>query len=139
MTALPRVQGWEKRLAEFVERRRTMPFAWRTNDCVSFGIAAVEAITGVATRPITWSTAREALAAVDEAGGLAAALSSILGPPHDNWRRARRGDIVLTAANDLEGGRGPVMVCLGEQIAGPGIEAMQMLPVSLAVKVWRVG
>ena len=137
--SLVRVEGWEKRLAAFIEARRTMPFAWGVNDCVSFGIDAVAAITGVTTRRVTWTTAREALAAVDAAGGLAAALTAILGTPHDNWRRARRGDVVLTATNDLEGGRGPVMICLGEQIAGPGVEAMQMLPVSLAVKVWRVG
>ena len=106
---------------------------------MSFGIGAVEAVTGVVVRPVTWANLRVALRALDEAGGMAAAMTAVLGPPHDNWRRARRGDVVLTAANDLESGRGPVMVCLGSQLAGPGVEAMQMLPVSLAVKVWRVG
>lgn len=136
---MTRIEGWERRLAAFIEARRTMPFAWGPNDCVSFGIAAVEAITGTSVLPVTWSNAREALQAIDAAGGLVMAMTSVLGPPHENWRLARRGDVVLTATNDLEGGRGPVLLCVGHCLVGPGVEAMQMLPVSLAVKVWPIG
>lgn len=136
---MTRIEGWERRLAAFIEQRRTMPFAWGPNDCVSFGIAAVEAVTGTLVRSVTWTTSREALAALDEVGGLAAALTGVLGVPHENWRLARRGDVVLTATNDLEGGRGPVLLCAGHCLVGPGVDGLLSLPVSMAVKVWPVG
>lgn len=137
---LRRVEGWERRLAIFLEERRTMPFAWGPNDCITFGIDAVQAITGVRVREVTWTSAVEAMREIDREGGLERAISSALGTPHDNWRRSRRGDVVLTGSNELAADEGgPVMVCIGAQLVGPGADRMQALPVSMARKVWRVG
>lgn len=117
-----------------------MPFAWGPNDCVSFGIAAVQTITGALVREVTWTTALDAAREIDREGGLERAISSVLGTPHDNWRRARRGDVVLTGSNELAADEGgPVMLCVGDRIVGPGVDRMQALPMSMARKVWRVG
>lgn len=137
---LRRVEGWEGRLAAFLEARRDMPFAWGPNDCISFGIAAVRVITGTLVREVTWATALGAAREIEREGGLERAISSVLGQPHDNWRRARRGDVVLTGSNELAADEGgPVMLCVGELIVGPGVERMQALSVTMARKVWRVG
>jgi len=117
-----------------------MPFAWGKNCCIAFNIDAVQAITGVRVRAATWASALEAAREIDREGGLERAISSVLGAPHDNWRKARRGDVVLTGSNELAADEGgPVMLCVGGMIVGPGVERMQALPVSMARKVWRVG
>ena len=76
MFALTRLPGWPRRLADYVEARRRTPFAWGEHDCMSFGIGAIEAITGTIVWPVTWSTAIEAARVLEEAGGPIAAVTS---------------------------------------------------------------
>ncbi len=43
---MKRNEGWEKRLAELVQARMSMPFCWGTFDCVLFAADVVQALTG---------------------------------------------------------------------------------------------
>lgn len=38
--------NWSRRLGDFLKERRSMPFAWGSNDCLAFAGAAVHALTG---------------------------------------------------------------------------------------------
>lgn len=130
-----RIDGWEDAFAAFIENRRNLPFAWGSNDCLVFCRDAVEAITGVRLMEPTWSTAKEGMRALVEAGGPEAAVSSVLGRGVQNYAEARRGDLVLAE----QGNRRVTMVCLGAQLAGPGVERLEFKPLREAVLVWRVG
>lgn len=133
---LRRLPRWEDRLVAFVESRRTMPFAWGSNDCVSFCIDAVHVITGTrAPIEITWTDEASALAAFEAAGGRVAAISSVLGRPGQNWKEARRGDIVLAEQNDIV----VTMLCIGAYLCGPGVNGLEFKPTSSARLVWKVG
>lgn len=133
---------WPERLAALIESRAETPFAWGTHDCVCWGAAAAEAMTGIdpwAARRGTYSTEAEADAILAEAGGLEALAASLAGegaevPPP----RARRGDWLLAEI----GNEVLLSVCLGERLAAPGPDGLRLLPVDrLGVKVlraWRI-
>ncbi len=42
-----RLEDWEDRLAVYLARVETEPFAWGTHDCALFAASCVEAMTGV--------------------------------------------------------------------------------------------
>lgn len=136
---LIRLDGWPARLVAFVETRRDLPFAWGGNDCVTFALGAVQAITGTTLKAPGWTNEDEALRLLVELRGIEAATASLLGEPSDNWRRARRGDVALIGEEKNGGGVGPIMVCIGANLVGPGLDGLQTRPVTAAVKVWRVG
>jgi len=133
---LQRLDGWERRLNDFIEARRHLPFVWGSNDCVTFASGALEAITGHCIWAPVWTNEDEALRALVPLRGLEAAATAILGQPHDNWRLMRRGDVAMV---EQENGRNALMVCAGTDLVGPGLEALQLKPLSAALKVWRVG
>ena len=41
-----RVRDWEERLSAFLAEARDKPFAWSSNDCITFATAAAAAMTG---------------------------------------------------------------------------------------------
>lgn len=136
MEPLRRLPRWPERLATFVESRRAMPFAWGSNDCVTFCADAVQAITGARVlSEIGWTDEASALAAFEAAGGRVAAITGALGRPVQNWREARRGDIVLAEQEGIV----VTMLCLGPTLCGPGVDGLGFKPASGARLVWRVG
>lgn len=141
MMTLRRLQRWPDRLAAFVDSRRALPFAWGSNDCCSFAIDAVEAITGRRVWDVTWTDEAGARAVIEEAGGLIAAVSSALGRPGQNWREARRGDVVLAEQPEPYGdmGRDGLMICVGTDLAGPSAAGLGFTLCRKAKLVWRVG
>ncbi|MFO1081866.1 MAG: hypothetical protein U1E23_14705 [Reyranellaceae bacterium] len=132
---LRRLERWPDRLTEFVESRRRTPFAYGSNDCCSFAIDAVDAVTGTRVREIDWQDERGALRMLAEAGGAEAAVTSMLGRPSQNWQDARRGDICLVDQD----GRDVPLLCIGLALAGPGVERMEFRRLDEARLVWRVG
>lgn len=130
-----RLPHWPDRLDAYVESRRLMPFDWGANDCVTFAAGAVAAITGVTVLTPTWTTAMEAARALEEAGGMAEAVASVLGRPSQNWKEARRGDVVMAEQD----GRNVMMVCVGAQLCGPGLDRLGFHPITTGRLVWRVG
>lgn len=141
MEPLRRLPRWEDRLIQFVESRREMPFAWGGNDCCSFAIDGVEAITGARVWDVTWADEASARAVIEAAGGLIAAVSKALGRPGQNWREARRGDVVLAEQPEPYGdmGRDGLMLCMGLYLWGPSLRGVSFRPPPTARLVWRVG
>lgn len=78
-----------------------------------------------------YSTARGAAGLIRRHGGLAGAVTSVLGDP---VQRARRGDVVM-----FESMFGPALgVCVGPQIAARGPDGLVLLDMSAAQMAWRV-
>lgn len=92
-----RLEGWEERLAEYVEAQRATAFAWGKTDCAMFASDAVLALTGsdpFAEYRGRYSTETEAERLIDEAGGFEALCTRLLGEPKP-VACARRGDLVF--------------------------------------------
>lgn len=120
-----------------------MPFAWGGNDCFTFALGAVEAITGARDLyPATWDDAMSAMREIEKHGSYEAMISGVLGRPSQNWKEARRGDVVLAETGDNHRAaiwRRPSMLCVGSTICGPGHNELTFMPLSDAALVWRVG
>lgn len=141
---LRRLPRWPDRLATYVESRRGMPFAWGSHDCFTHITGAVEAITGARDLyPVTWTDALSAMRTIEKHGSYEAMVSSVLGRPSQNWREARRGDVVMAEQEDdgrwAAVWRRPTMLCVGATLCGPGVDGLVFRPLNDAVLVWRVG
>lgn len=134
MMILRRLSNWPMRLDAFIEAHRNVPFAYGSNDCVSFCLGAVEAITGKRLREVDWHDEASAMAAFEAAGGRLAAISGLLGRPQQNWALAQRGDVVMTDQDGV-----PItMLCIGSHLAGPGPEGLAFKPASEGRMFWKV-
>lgn len=133
---LRRVPNWSSRLNEHVEAFRDLPFAWGTNDCVTFAATAVECVTGHRPAMPTWSNAREAARLLSARNGLEVCIENLeLFIRLDRIRQARRGDIVLVPQ-----AAGPaVAVCLGHCWVAPGLQRLTFGSLSEATAAWKVG
>ena len=135
MTALRRLPRWPDRLTDFIESRRAMPFAWGSNDCITFCIDAVHAITGIRVlSEIGWTDEASAMAAFEAVGGRVAAISSVLGRPNQNWREIKRGDVALAEQD----GQVVTMLCAGAYLCGPGLDGIGFHPISATRMFWKV-
>ena len=66
-----RNEDWPERLHEYIESRRDMPFAWGTNDCVTFAAGAILAMTGRDLIGVPrWDSAATAMRILQEMGGM---------------------------------------------------------------------
>lgn len=77
----------------------------------------------------------EAARAIDEAGGMVAAWTSVFGHPIQNWREVRRGDVGLVGFE----GRDIASVCTGFDLCGPGPERLEFFRLDAARLYWRIG
>lgn len=135
--ARARLQDWPERLAELVEARRTMAFAWGGNDCCLFAADAVLAMTGADP-----AAAFRGYASEDEAARLirdgleevvAAALAEFgAGACHPAF--VQRGDLALV----LMGNQPTVTVVLGATVAGPGPDGLVFLPAGAVLRAWSI-
>ena len=133
---LRRRDGWPARFADLLAKRRALPFAWGTNDCLTFAVDVVEAITGTTICTVDWDDAPSAARKIAAAGSLAdVCLTPRLGPPGTDWRQLRRGDVAIA---EIEG-RDTILVCSGQTLCGPGLEGLEHVPPTIARLVWRVG
>lgn len=125
-----RIEGWEARLAGLVEARRRVPFAWGTNDCISFASDAVLALTGV--DPLAqWRGTYGPDATFD-----LATVEREFGRGRQQITAARRGDIVLMPTPEAFHG---FAVCLGEKSVGPGVGGLSFVPTRAARLFWPIG
>lgn len=139
-----RLDGWEARLDALIEAARERPFAWGTHDCVTFALDDLATLTAARLWTVDWDSAAAAGRAILRAGGLAAPWTDRLGPPSDNWRTIRRGDVALvegvsSAAGATALGRETMTVCTGESLCAPGPARLDHLSLDRARLVWRVG
>lgn len=123
-------------LMQYLYDRSQMPFAWGTNDCVTFAAGAVQAQTGVdvlADIP-KWTTEAEARAILATYGGLDAAVSKLLAEVHP--AKAHRGDV--GACNSVNGGL-LLVVVVGQAVVGPDLRGLKHQPRAVMVKSWSAG
>lgn len=136
--ALTRLPGWEVRLRELIEARRTAAWAWGSFDCASFAFDAATALLGADPwKDIRgrWTSRSSAQATISALRGLPMVLSSRLGRPI-RAAGAWRGDLGLVrAAEGLA-----VVVVMPEGLIGPlssgGLNVVGREHCSVA---WRVG
>ena len=125
-------------LITFLEGRARMPFAWgrSRNDCISFGLGAVKAQTGVdllAGSGLRWNSALSAARVLDRLGGMDAAISARLAVIP--VAMAHRGDVGV-----VQGVNGPLLVVVeGDTVVGPDLNGCQRLPRSALIKTWTLG
>lgn len=137
-----RHDDWPDRLAAFLEARRRAPFAWGTNDCVTFAADGVQqlrrdSVDIIAADRGAWATEDEAEALLASRGGLETALAELAAmadlqevPPP----RAGRGDLVLARVGNQ------VLTGLvnGSTVAVTGADGLQFVPARMAFRAWRV-
>jgi hypothetical protein len=139
--ALQRLPDWPERLVAFFAEREEAPFAWGTNDCITFAAAVVHAITGrqllEGLQP--WNDEGSAAQRLAEAQGMVAAIRSRLGPPLPTPRLAQRGDVLLVRAQ-REGKRVRfVAVCDADRWAGPHRGGLGRGAMAQACMAWGIG
>lgn len=131
-----RLQDWMHRLARLVEERLGEPFAWGPNDCASFAADAVHAQTGedvLAELRGHRHNERQALRRERAIGGLPAAIERAGLQPVPP-ALAQRGDLVLVAQKP----RPVLAVCNGAEAVAPGGRGLVHVPITRALKAWRV-
>lgn len=131
----PRCVDWHARLILLIESRRSLAFAWGSNDCCLWVADAVLAMTGhdpaVDLRG-TYCTARGATSALRRVGGLEGA-GARCGAPIAALCAAT-GDIGLVH----DSARGVLAVCAGEVWLVISRAGLAMLPLQSVQKSWRV-
>ena len=137
-----RHDDWPDRLAAFLEARRRAPFAWGTNDCVTFAADGVkqlrrDAVDIIAADRGAWATEDEAETLLASRGGLETALADLAAVadlPQVSPLLAARGDLVLArVGNQVLAG-----LVNGSTIAVTGAEGLQFVPARMAFRAWKV-
>jgi hypothetical protein len=136
---LCRVEDWPARLAGFLRERRSLPYAYGTNDCCTFVRDSVRAITGIDLMPgLRPPTTRRAGARFLLAGGygdVEGLATRVLGAPLASPKLAGRGDIVSFWADDEM----HLAVVAGLEAATPAQEGLAWVPRTLWRSGWKVG
>jgi hypothetical protein len=133
----PRLADWPERLADFIESRRGVPFAWGVNDCVSFAFDGLHALTGadpLAPLRGRWANDAQALQVLQSMGGLAWAVCSLLGRPLPTPAAAPRGALVCARMQGL-----PTLgLHLGVRWCAPGAQGLVFRPAHEVRLAWGV-
>jgi hypothetical protein len=92
-----RQEGWELKLSGYLRESKDKPFVWGVNDCVLFGVKAVELITGENhyEQYLGYTDEHGAKEIINEAGSLEKLISRHFGKPHRNILLAKRGDLAM--------------------------------------------
>jgi len=146
---LRRHEGWESRLADFIQAASRRPFQYGSHDCCLMPCDGVLAITGVDPAKKLrgrYKTIRGARSALRRfaGGGLIEAVEKIaadLGAPEVALSFARRGDICLVTDTELveTGFDAMLAICLGREIGIAQVDGLRLLPLSRAARAWGVG
>ena len=131
----PRLPDWQARLGALLTERQSMPFAWATNDCVTFAADCVLACTGVdpgaglRVYPPDASGGARALATY---GGVPGVGDALFGAPIAPLT-AFVGDVGLIES----AGRDCLAVCNGATWLAPGESGLIAVQASRARRAWR--
>lgn len=130
-----RIAGWSERLNAYIEERTLMPFEWAVNDCITFGAEWIRRCCGVdLLENIHYTNMQEAAALLASKGGIANAITEVLGDPLDKPRKAQRGDVGLVRVE----GRLSMVVVNGPIVLGPGEKGLAGLPLTSLEMAWRI-
>lgn len=137
---IKRVSNWPRHLADFIETRRHVPFAWGSQDCCTFASDAVLAIYGVdpmAEFRGQYATGKEAVKIMggsdmllDFANGVMLRAGFAEMPPEF----AGQGDPVCVMLRRMTCG-----IHLGNVVAAPGQNGLVFLPPTEILTAWRIG
>lgn len=118
-------------LPAYIAARLETPFAWGSNDCVSFAIGWVEIATGHSLLPTKmWQSELQAARIIKQQGGLFAVLEkNFTRLKHPNY--AQNGDLVL-----VDGDRPTVYLVSGARIVAPGESGLVFRPRREAQHAW---
>ena len=133
-----RLEGWELRLARYINDHMYMPFQWGQNDCMLFAAGGVEAVTGVDPGAEFRGTYDDAISAYRIIGGtdkIEEFVNGIMGAPIENLALLGRGDAVM-ADND---GRPCLGICMGTDSVFPSETGLRSIPTARVIKGWKVG
>lgn len=139
---MARRQDWPRRLEEFLAAAERRPFAWGTWDCAVFAAASVEAVTGRNPFPGALGTYEDAKGArrflrAGKWRSLEAAIDAVVGNRRAAPLLAQRGDLVLTAGDELGAAAG-VVDMTGELLAVLSPAGLVRVPLSVALAAWSV-
>ncbi len=135
---MPRIEHWERRLAEAIDTARANPFVWGIHDCPTFAFQTRATLTGDEDVAALWrgryTTAlggqrvmrRLGWGSLEEMG------RALLGEPRPAVLLAQRGDIVLA---DTGLGFG---ICIGASAVGMAPEGLTPKPLTSCRLAWPV-
>lgn len=134
---MTRVPDWPERMARYLTRYRKTPFAWGEHDCVLFAAGWIKEATG--DDPLgelrgRWTDAMSAARLVRDLGGLAAAVTAVIGAPLASTTFAQRGDIALIEQEDARG----LGIVVGTQVAVVTERGIGYVELSEAAAAWRI-
>lgn len=135
---LLRHADWPARLSAFVNERRSLPYAYGTNDCGSFVVDGIHALTGtllvpVENRPTTRIGAARFL--IPYGGSVETWMDALLDARLPTPKLAQRGDIVsFEAAGEFH-----LALVIGLAAATPGPTEILWVPRALWHGGWKVG
>lgn len=133
-----RLPQWAANLSQLVEARLAVPFAWGSNDCISFPADAMLAMHGhdtMAEFRTQRSSQRQAWEQLRAGGGLKAGLARAgLQPVAPGL--AQVGDLVLLGLGPRKRRR-VLAVCNGDVALAPGAEGLVATRMDLAVAAWK--
>ncbi len=120
-------------LIEFISNRQQMPHAWgrEANDCCSFPIRAVQAMTGRNPCRLKWTNRNGALRVIRRLGGMEKAIDRYF--VRIPTAQAMRGDIA--GVPDPVFGIHP-MIVEGDTLVGPGETGNKRAPRRAMIMAW---
>ena len=127
---------WFFALDSYFAEREGVPFSWGGQDCCTF--AADWVLRATDSDPMSdlrgLDTALAAHRALDDAGGMLAAVDARMGP-NIPGPFAQAGDIAMI---ELDNGSKALTVCIGAFLAVPSEVGLVLVPIYRAEATWRV-
>lgn len=125
-------------LSDYLELKKNEKFEWGKNDCVMFAAKWCEIATGknfYSSYP-EYNSEEQAYAIIKNNGSLREMVSGALGVANENYRNARRGDIVLLHFNGHE--TLGVIDDTGERISCVSKDRLARLPIRCLSCYWSI-
>lgn len=136
---LKRFDDWPERLSAFIRERRTLPYAYGSNDCCTMVQDWVLLATGTDLMPgVVRPTSRIAGARFLLAGGFGdveGLATRLIGAPLTSPSLAQRGDVVSFFAD----GEMHLAIVAGGNAVTPTEQGIGWVPRVLWVRGWKVG
>ena len=137
---MSKVKNWEKKLANFIEKRSNTPFKWGKNDCCLFVADAVKSITGVDYAKDFRKRYKTKIGAYRilrkfAGGGLVESLEKIAKENNFNLiapKMAKRGDIGVVYPNEA------LVICLGSKWAWQGEKGIEFISYKNVLIAWSI-
>lgn len=98
-------ENWAILLSKYLQKVENRQFRWGSHDCIMHSANAVKAMTGVnLSKGFKYKTKAKAYKIIAEQfeGNLDVLVSSFLGEPREDVRKAKRGDVVRITFKKLK-------------------------------------